>query len=173
MSRVQLRALTKSDIDTTLAWHNQPIIKQLYSSHPFPINREMEERWYDNILYSNFPTTVLGVEHVEDGVLIGIVVLKDIHRIHRHCEYAIYFGEEAYKGKGLSKEAIRLVLNFAFNHLGLQRVFAKILEHNELTLKLHERLSFKKEGTTRQSVFKEGQFHNEVIMAILKEEFNV
>jgi RimJ/RimL family protein N-acetyltransferase len=164
--------LTKADIDKTLAWHNQPAIKDLYSSHPFPVNREMEARWYENILYSNFPTTVLGVEHIEDGVLIGIVLLKGIHQIHRHCEFAIYLGEEAYKGRGLSKEATREALSFAFNQLGLQRVYLHVLEHNEIALKLYQRLGFQQEGVLRQHVYKNGAFRNELILSMLRAEFD-
>jgi hypothetical protein len=48
--RIKLRALTKKDIDLTLKWNNQDDIRELYLGHPFPINREMEEKWYDKIL---------------------------------------------------------------------------------------------------------------------------
>ena len=173
MSRIQLRALTKADINKTLVWHNEPIIKEMYSSHPFPVNREMEERWYDTILYSNFPTTVLGIEHQIDNILIGIVLLRNIHQLHRHCEFAIYLGDKNYKGQGLSKEATCAALAFAFDQLGLQRVYLQVLEHNQIAIKLYQKLGFKQEGILRQSVYKDGQFRNELMMSMLKEEFNV
>ena len=41
MGLVNLRALTRNDLDKTLKWHNQEDIRELYSGHPFPINKEM------------------------------------------------------------------------------------------------------------------------------------
>ena len=45
MGNIQLRALTETDIPTTLAWNNQEDIKDLYAGHPFPVNYEMEKEW--------------------------------------------------------------------------------------------------------------------------------
>ena len=60
MDKILLRALTYSDIDKTLLWHNDSEILDLYSGHPFPVNIEMERKWYEKILMSNFPVTVFG-----------------------------------------------------------------------------------------------------------------
>ena len=54
MSRIQLRALTISDIEKTIVWNNDQEISDLYSGHPFPVNIEMERKWYEKILTSNF-----------------------------------------------------------------------------------------------------------------------
>ena len=47
MLKIKLRALTIEDMQNTLEWHNQEDISDLYSGHPFPVNAEMERRWYD------------------------------------------------------------------------------------------------------------------------------
>ena len=170
---IKLRALTRSDLPTTLKWHNQAEIQDLYSGHPFPINEEFENLWYDKFLTSNFPTTVFGVEHINDKKLIGLFLLKNISMINRSAELAIFIGNTEYKGKGISKEIIRQGLNFGFNKLGLNRIDLKVLEGNNTAINLYKKLGFSEEGVLRQSVFKNGAFKDEIIMSILNTEFNV
>lgn len=169
--RVRLRALTKEDISKTLKWHNQSDIKKLYSGHPFPVNVEMEQKWYENILTSNFPNTVFVIELIESSKLIGIAALKKISLINRTAEFSIYIGDEENRKKGYSYEATILILRFGFFDLGLNRISLKVQENNKEAIKLYEKCRFIKEGVIRKSVFKKNVFLNEIIMSILKSEF--
>lgn len=92
--------------------------------------------------------------------------------INRVSEFAIYIGDEKYRGKGVGREAALETLRFAFYSLGLNRVFLKVLEENESAVRLYERMGFKKEGMLRKSVFKNNAFNNELLFGMLKEEFN-
>ena len=172
MKKIKLRALTTTDIEKTLVWHNKEDISDLYLGHPFPVNIEMETNWYEKILKSNFPVTIFGIEIIESNNLIGITVLMDMNMIYRTAEFAFYIGDQSERGKGYAKEALILTLRFAFLKLGLQRIYVKILEENIQTIKIHEQVGFKKEGILRNSVFKNGSYKNEQYMAILIEEFH-
>lgn len=172
MGRIILRALTRNDLEKTLKWHNQEDIRDLYAGHPFPVNKEMEEQWYDKILTSNFPTTVFGIEYCENSELIGVTLLKGINLIHRSAEFANFIGEAEYRGRGLAKEAALLTISFAFNRLGLNRIYLKVDFDNESAVKLYRSVGFKMEGTLRKSLFRNNQFKNEFLMSILKEEYN-
>jgi len=170
---IVLRALTKADIEKTLIWHKQKDVRDLYLGHPFPINQEMEEIWYNKILTSNYPVTVFGIELIENNTLIGLTFLKNINNINRSAEFAIYIGDINSRGKGYSKEATLETLEFAFLNLGLNRIYLKVLEKNNVAYNLYKKVGFKKEGIIRQSVFKNGEFHNEILMSILNKEFDV
>jgi len=170
-SRIKLRALTKLDLDKTLVWHNQEEIMDLYLDHPFPINIEMEELWYEKILKSNYPITVFGIEECEINELIGITLLKDINYIHRKAEFALYIGESKFRGKGLSKEATLETLSFAFKKLGLNRIYLRVLARNETAINLYDKIGFKHEGILAKSIFKNNKFEDEIIMALLKSDF--
>jgi RimJ/RimL family protein N-acetyltransferase len=172
IDKIKLRALTSDDMPKTLSWHNQPDIVHYYSGHPFPVNPEMERKWYDKILTSNFPVTVFGIELLENNSLVGISVLKDINMINRVSEFAIYIGEKTYRKKGIAQEASLKTLEFGFHRLGLNRIFLKVFEENEPAIHLYQQLGFQKEGLLRNSVFKNNVFKNEIIFGMLKEEFN-
>jgi RimJ/RimL family protein N-acetyltransferase len=168
---IKLRALEKEDIEKTIVWHNQEEIKELYAGHPFPVNMEQEKKWYDKILLSNFPTTVFGIEKIEDKKLIGITIIKNINLIHRESEFAIYIGDEEERGKGYSRIATLLTLKFGFYSIGLNRIFLKVLEENTTAINLYEKVGFIKEGMLRKSVFKNNDFKNEIIMSILRDDY--
>jgi RimJ/RimL family protein N-acetyltransferase len=169
---ITLRALSKNDIDKTLVWHNQEDIRELYLGHPFPINREMEELWYNKILTSNYPTTVFGIETCDKKELIGLSFLKDINIINRSAEFAIYIGDRNQRTKGFSKEATLETLRFGFERLGLNRIYLKVLVENIVAVKLYQKLGFAIEGTLRECVFKNNKFENELLMSFLARDYN-
>lgn len=172
MNKIKLRALTHADMEKTLAWHNQEDISDFYSGHPFPVNIEMEQKWYEKVLTSNFPVTVFGIELISDKKLIGISVLRELNLINRSAEFAIYIGDYNERKKGYANEATKLTLHFGFNNLGLNRISLKVIEENQFALKLYEKIGFKKEGLLRMCIFKKNQFKNEIAMSILRDEFN-
>lgn len=170
MNRVILRALTISDLPLTLKWHNKADIVDMYSGHPFPVNEEMERKWYEKILYSNIPTTVFGIELVSEQLLIGITLLKDINFLNRSAETAIYLGDTDSRGKGLSYEALMQTIEFAFSQLGLNRVWLKVRTDNTPAIELYKKAGFIQEGTLRQAVYKKGLYYDVNVLSILKNE---
>lgn len=149
MKSIRLRALTMSDLPLTLKWHNQPDIVDIYSGHPFPVNEEMESKWYERVQTSNIPTTVFGIETTDGPKLVGITVLKDINFIHKSAEIAIYIGDLQARGKGFSIEALQITVAFAFEHLGLNRIWLKVRSDNLAALKLYRKTGFVEEGILR------------------------
>lgn len=170
-SEIRLRALTLSDFPKTLSWHNQEDIVDLYGGHPFPVNQEMEQKWYDKVLTSNFPITVFGIEVIEPKLLVGISLLKDIDLLNRSAETAIYIGDMEMRGKGYSKEALLQTLDFGFNKLGLNRIWLKVRVDNIKAISLYEKAGFKQEGALRDSVYKNGKFISVLVFSILRSEY--
>ena len=171
MREIKLRALNSSDISKTLEWNNDPEISDFYLSHPFPVNVEMEQKWYQKILTSNIPVSVFGIEHCGDKMLIGLTILRDINLINRAAEYAIYIGDKDYKGKGYSKMATYLTLDFAFTKLGLNRIQLRVAEANTVALGLYKSVGFVEEGRCRDAAYKNGKYRTEILMSILCHEY--
>ena len=169
--KIKLRALAKDDAKISWVWRNKENIKYFYSGHPFYINQEQEEAWIEKISSSNIPLTVFGIEELQTNSLVGMSFLKDINLIYRTAEFAIFIGDEKAKGKGYATEATRKTLTFAFNSLNLNRVFLKVQEDNISAIRLYEKCNFKREGVLRESVYKNGNYINEIMMSILKNEF--
>ena len=159
------------DAEITWKWRNDPDVSNYYSGHPFPVSPEMERKWYEKILYSNIPSTYLGIELTEGDTLIGIIGLDDISFITRSARFSILIGDPGKRGKGYAKESTLAMLRFGFHDLGMNRVSLTVREDNLPALKLYEECGFTREGVLRESTFKKDKYINELVMSILKREF--
>jgi RimJ/RimL family protein N-acetyltransferase len=103
--------------------------------------------------------------------MIGVVYLLDIDWQARSAVYAISIYEEKNKGKGIGKLATLKILEHAFNDLNLNRIQLEVLDYNEKAINFYNKIGFKKEGVIRESIYKNGEYHNQILMSILKKEF--
>ena len=74
-------------------------------------------------------------------------------------------------GKGIGKAALSLILEYAFSELNLHRVFLNVFSFNKRAIKLYEKMGFMHEGVLRQAFYRAGDWHDIVIMSILKNEY--
>lgn len=169
--KIKLRALTQEDAKIIWIWRNNDKVRYFYSGHPFFINLEKEEAWIAKILCSDIPMTSFGIEETKTNVLIGMSFLKDINLIHRTAEFSIFIGDENALGKGYATEAVLQTLQFAFSNLNLNRVFLKVQQDNLSAIRLYKNCNFKQEGVLRESMYKNGQYIDEIVMSILKKEY--
>lgn len=82
-------------------------------------------------------------------------------------------GEKKYWSAGLATEARILLLYFAFYERGFNRIYAHILEDNIGSQRMCEKCGYKKEGLLRESVYKNGTFKNQVVMSVLRRDFDI
>jgi RimJ/RimL family protein N-acetyltransferase len=64
-----------------------------------------------------------------------------------------------------------LILDYAFNHLNLHKIWSEILADNEAPLRLHRWTGFTEEVILREQVFKDGRYRDVVRIGILADEF--
>ena len=83
---------------------------------------------------------------LNDGALLGSIALNDIQRGVSQKGTLGYWVGLPYAGQGIMTEAASLVCDFAFKTLGLHRVEASCLPHNDPSKRLLQRLNFTEEG---------------------------
>ncbi|RIL69394.1 N-acetyltransferase, partial [Staphylococcus devriesei] len=76
---------------------------------------------------------------------------------------------ENYWGKGYGKEALKLLINFAFNSLNLHMLYLEVFSYNENATKMYEKLGFNQDGILRQSKYQDGQYYDKIIMSKINE----
>ncbi len=113
----------------------------------------------------------LAVCTVKDHLYIGNVYLTDIDYVSRKAHSHILIGNHEYWRNGYGTEAMSLLLDYAFNHKNLRRIEALVLEDNIGSRKMHEKLGYKREGLLRGSVYKDGVYKNQIVYALLREEY--
>jgi ribosomal-protein-alanine N-acetyltransferase len=106
-----------------------------------------------------------------DDRAIGTVRLHSLNAPDRRARLAIgIFAPECW-GLGYGTLAIRLVLRYAFEELGLHRVDLRVLAYNTRAIACYVKCGFVREGVERESALVDGQWHSDVIMGILEGEF--
>lgn len=164
--RVLLRPMEKTDADDVVRMRSAPeVLAQLFSDEP--PTRESHLRWFEQMQIQGIRQEFMIVER-ETGRSIGTVGLNHIDPNHRRAEFGILMGDEEARGKGLAFEASRLLLDYAFNKLGLYRLYLHVFPDNEPALHLYRKIGFVQEGLLRQHVFKNGQHRDVVVMALLR-----
>lgn len=169
--RVYLRAFEPEDYLTKIKWHNDDEIWDMVGSPKYFVSKEYEKKWVDDAIWGKGGIK-LGVCLKETDELIGFCSIIDIDWINRTAQWSSMIGAKQYWGQGLASEARMLILDFAFRERGFNRVWAVILEDNIASIKMCEKCGYKKEGLLRQSIYKNGEYKNQVVMSILRHEFD-
>jgi ribosomal-protein-alanine N-acetyltransferase len=80
-------------------------------------------------------------------------------------------GEPEYWGKGIVGEAAKLLINYAFTELNLNKISASIHNPNQRSLRASEKLAFKEEGILTEQVYVDGEYVDEHRFSLLKKEW--
>ncbi|MGF7047564.1 ribosomal-protein-alanine N-acetyltransferase [Paenibacillus sp. DS2015] len=105
----------------------------------------------------------------ETNKMIGVVEFR-VHEETKGGELG-YTLSRHYWGNGYMTEAGKLILELAFNVLGVERVFAATDIRNTASAKLMSRLGMKHEGTLRRNHMIKGELTDSFHYSILKEEY--
>mgnify|MGYP006298676563 CR=1 FL=1 len=167
--RVFLRALELDDYKRSIKWRRDDEIWSMVGGPKYFVSSVVEKSWVENSIKDDDINLAICLKN--NNNYIGNVYLKDIDYINKTAESHILIGEKKLWGNGYGYEAEMLILKFAFNERNLNRIYAKILEDNVGSIKLHEKCGYKKEGVLRKAVYKKGEYKNLLIMSILENEF--
>lgn len=104
------------------------------------------------------------------GELVGVIGVQDIDATNRKATIG-YWLAQAYQGRGLMSRACEAVIKYLFDDLGLHRIEIHCAPENTRSRAIPERLGFTAEGTLRKAVWVSGQFLDQVVYAVLDEEW--
>jgi RimJ/RimL family protein N-acetyltransferase len=169
--RVRLTAVTADDLPSMAVWWADADFLRLYDSSPaFPrAVAQLAMRLVDCVLgKTNF---LFGIRPLDSDKLLGLIELDGIIWPHGTSAVSIAIGEQAERGKGYGREAMGLVLDFAFRELNLYRVFLTVFNYNTAAMSMYEKLGFTHEGTHRQHLQRDGQRFDMLLYGLLGHEW--
>lgn len=102
--------------------------------------------------------------------LIGSLGLNSLLLKNKRAEIG-YELHPNYWRNGFTIEAIKEVLRFSYNELGLNRVGAVVYPENEPSLRLLRGLGFTQEGILRDYMYQSNQYHDTIVLSLLKHEW--
>lgn len=106
------------------------------------------------------------------GELVGVMALLKVDRKNRNAELG-YWIAKRYWNLGFATEAGLRVMEFCFNVLNLERIYAKFIPNNKASRRVMEKLGMRYEGTMRHEVFKDNRYHDMNYYGIIREEWGI
>jgi RimJ/RimL family protein N-acetyltransferase len=169
---VRLRPLEPVDVSTTVAWRNDPAIRDQVLSFRFPVTHVMETKFIERAIAGDgIDQCVLGIVDRSDEALCGLIYLRDFDWISRHANFGIMIGRQDRQRRGLGRRALHLILHHGFSVLNLERIYLYVVQYNHSAIKLYKSAGFVHEGRLRCHVALEGRYHDLLVMGLLKTEF--
>lgn len=137
--------------------------------HPYPQGSAVN--FINSVLEAekNKKLVIFAIINKENNQLIGVINLN-IAEAYKRGELAYWIGKP-YWGNGYGTEAAKALMNYGFNKLNLNKVFAQSFTANPGSWRIMEKIGLKYEGTLRQHVIRMGQFHDLAHYSLLKEEY--
>lgn len=166
---IYLRPLELDDLNLCQKWMNDPAVRR-FLSPVRPLNRLAEKAFLEE-LHKRSIDVILAIVLKDEDRHIGNTGLHSINNVDRMAEFGIAIGETDCWQKGHGTEATRLMVNYGFNTLNLNRVYLRVHADNPRGMATYEKVGFRKEGVMRQARFHDGQYHDVILMSILREEF--
>ncbi len=106
-----------------------------------------------------------------DGRYIGFCGIFGFHPTAHRCELGITIGDKEHWGRGYGRDAVRLLLDYAFRLRNVRRVWLTTHAANERALRCYRACGFLEEGRLRQHAWSDGGYVDVITMGILREEW--
>lgn len=113
----------------------------------------------------------LGIYLQENHALIGYAGLANLSATNQSGEYFIFIGEKAHWGKGVGTAVTKQVLARGFAVHGLHRIMLTVSEPNRGGVEAYTNAGFVVEGRLRAACCRDGQFHDKLVMSVLRAEW--
>jgi len=145
--------------------NNIAVSQNLRDSFPNPFSTNDAFNWISMNRNSQIPLNLAIT--VNDRVVggIGIVQQTDIYRLNAELGY--WLGEPFWN-RGIMSEAVKAMVDYAFAHFKIIRIYAGVFEHNYASMRVLKKAGFHKEAVHRKAIFKNGQIIDEHLFSILK-----
>ena len=168
--KVKLRAYKKEDVPLACEYINDPEVSLMLSPLiPFPYKLEDEYKWYDSLGMGRDGKYNFAVERVSDGLYIGGCGINDVDWKNSVATVGIFICAKEC-GKGYGTQAMGLLIDFIFSQMNIHKIKLNVFSFNHRAIKSYEKLGFKKEGVLRQEIFRNGEYFDEIVMGLLKDE---
>lgn len=168
---IELRPLRPEDVTPFFTWLNdEEVIKYSMSVFQRLSSKEQIQQWFDQIVEEQHSYNV-GIFLSDTQELIGYAGISGISAMNKSGEYFIFIGDKKQWGKGIGTLVTEQVVAYGFDQLHLNRIMLTVSQPNIGGVKAYERAGFITEGVLREACYREGAYHDKIVMAILRSSY--
>lgn len=163
-----LRSISEEDTDDILKWRNSEHVRK-YFIYQEEIKKEDHLNWLKNKVDAGSVIQFMILKK-EDRCPVGSVYLKDIDYANQKAEYGIFIGEENMTNHGIGIMAARCMIEYAFHHLNLHKLYLRVYEDNYRAISSYIKAGFKKVALLEDDVLVHGKFRNIILMGVVNKK---
>ena len=168
---VRLREYRKEDIPLVQRYRNDSETRSFLNIRvPYPYTLADEEKWFEKNSASN-DIYSFAVETLSEGTYIGGCGTISTDWKTRVVMVGIWIGDKAYWGKGYGTDAMEVLVRFCFEEMNVEKVKLGVYSFNDRARRCYEKCGFTVEGVLRREVYASGQYHDMIMMGILRDEW--
>jgi len=167
---VTLRRHVPDNLGSFRRWYADPEIARLARYQQTAMRPEEIERFFATRAVGPDALSMAVHERSSDR-LIGTCAFSQLDGDNGSALYHITIGERDAWGRGYGTEATQLMIDHAFGTLGLHRIALFVFEFNERAIRAYQRCGFVAEGRSRESVWRDGRWWDELAMSILDSDW--
>jgi len=167
-NNTKLRPIERSDLPTIQSWRNsQDLIKNFREYRLFCLDQKTD--WYDSMIKDNrFEFFIIEGE----GRPLGVAGITYIDWVNRHADVHFYIGHKnLWIDKEFSPQAFSLILDYGFNKLNLNKLWAEIYSIDKMKLKFFKDRGFNVDANLRDHYFYNGEYYTSHILSLLRNEY--
>jgi diamine N-acetyltransferase len=165
---IYLRALEPEDLDFIYAIENDESIWEV-SNTQTPYSKFLIRQYLENAHQDIYEAKQLRMAICvnNNNNAIGLIDLFDFDPKNKRAGIGIVIQNKEDRSKGFGKEALQLLIDFAFTHLHLHQLYANIGAKNEHSLNLFSTFGFQKIGLKKDWIFINSNFQDEYIYQLI------
>jgi RimJ/RimL family protein N-acetyltransferase len=167
---VTLRRHVSDNVDAFRRWYADPEIARLARYQQTPMRPDEIERFFAARVVGP-EALAMAIHERSTGRLVGTCAFSQLDGENGSALYHITIGERDAWGHGYGTEATRLMVDHAFGVLGLHRIALFVFEFNERAIRAYRRCGFTIEGRSRESIWRDGRWWDELAMSILESDW--
>ena len=141
---------------------NRKVWRNLTHRFPHPYTAADADFWLARVTSMTQPTH-WAIE--VDGEAVGAVGVEVGEGVYARSGRFGYWLAEPYWGRGIMTAAVQGATQYAFAHIGVDRLEAGVFEWNPASMRILEKCGFTREGVLRRSIFKDGELIDSVLYA--------
>lgn len=151
---IAFKKLAIEHLQQVLQWRTSEHVTQ-YMYTDIDYNMENQKRWFEIISKDDTQYHWI-IEYKEQP--IGLISLNNIDRRHRKATFAYYIGDLQFSI--IAGRIHPYLYNFVFFELGLNKLYAEVMEGNEGMMKMHLHYGFTHTATFKEHIYKYEKFHD-------------
>jgi diamine N-acetyltransferase len=167
--KVYLRPVEEKDSELVYQGKNDPAVREtLFLFFPMTLEQVKEElRSWTN----SKETILFTICRKGDDKPVGQTAFVRIDYVSRAAVFYVSVYDSSEWSKGYGGEATKLMVDYGFDILNLNRIQLHVFADNTAAVKAYEKAGFVKEGLLRQAMYHHGQYCDFYVMGILREEW--